>query len=290
MIVKNRAAQLLNTTINYLLWVLFIANLTYLVSCYPNVPEWCYKDLLKINSFTLLIWILVTFFSALISSFAKKYLKGFNYHTKFSLLCLGFTGSIMVFVMANQVLILLMMWGLMGVFMSQLIGVDSRWGEAREASKFALRYFAAGSLFLSAGVLVLAFQTGDFTLSGILSKLNNCIAVHDFVVRFVHHYCRNDSIGNIPFSSLATVCHDCAYASFGFNACRICKRFGNFINAIRNGFIRIKYADYFIYYWGFNCSYCAIYETPTSKCEAKTSLFNHCPNGFYDYAMWFGVF
>lgn len=173
MIVKNRAAQLLNTTINYLLWILFIANLTYLVCCYPNVSEWYYRDILKINGFTLLIWTLVTFFSALISSFAKNYLKGFRYHTKFSLLCLGFTGSIMVFVMANQVLILLMMWVLMGVFMSQLIGVDSRWGEAREASKFALRYFTAGSLFLSAGVLILAFQTGDFTLSGILSKLNN---------------------------------------------------------------------------------------------------------------------
>jgi NAD(P)H-quinone oxidoreductase subunit 5 len=53
--------------------------------------------------------------------------------------------------------------------MSQLIGVDSRWGE--EASKFALKYFVGG-LFLSAGVLLLAFQTESFTLSGIISKLN----------------------------------------------------------------------------------------------------------------------
>jgi NAD(P)H-quinone oxidoreductase subunit 5 len=59
-----------------------------------------------------------------------------------------------------------------GCFMSQLIGVDSRWGEAR-ASKFALKYFVAGSLFLSAGVLLLAFQTESFTLSGIISKLSN---------------------------------------------------------------------------------------------------------------------
>jgi NAD(P)H-quinone oxidoreductase subunit 5 len=54
--------------------------------------------------------------------------------------------------------------------MSQLIGVDSRWGEA-EASN--LQYFVAGSLFLSAGVLLLAFQTESFTLSGIISKLSN---------------------------------------------------------------------------------------------------------------------
>jgi NAD(P)H-quinone oxidoreductase subunit 5 len=42
--------------------------------------------------------------------------------------------------------------------------------EAREI-KIALKYFVAGSLFLSAGVLLLAFQTESFTLSGIISKL-----------------------------------------------------------------------------------------------------------------------
>jgi NAD(P)H-quinone oxidoreductase subunit 5 len=62
----------------------------------------------------------------------------------------------------------------MGVFMSQLIGVDSRWGEG-EKRQFALKYFVAGSLFLSAGVLLLAFQTESFTLSGIISKLSNVL-------------------------------------------------------------------------------------------------------------------
>jgi NAD(P)H-quinone oxidoreductase subunit 5 len=45
-------------------------------------------------------------------------------------------------------------------------------GRSGEASKFALKYFVAG-LFLSAGVLLLAFQTESFTLSGIISKLSN---------------------------------------------------------------------------------------------------------------------
>jgi NAD(P)H-quinone oxidoreductase subunit 5 len=61
----------------------------------------------------------------------------------------------------------------MGIFMSQLIGVDSRWREAREASKFALKYFVGGSFFLSVGVLLLAFQTEALTLSGILSKISD---------------------------------------------------------------------------------------------------------------------
>jgi NAD(P)H-quinone oxidoreductase subunit 5 len=173
MIPQNQQNQSINTIISYFLSLLFIGNVAYLIYYYPNIPEWQSGTILKINGFTVLIWTLVTFFSALISNYSKNYLKGFKYHTKFSVLCLSFTLSIMAFVMANHIALLLATWFLMGIFMSQLIGVDSRWGEAREASKFALRYFAAGSLFLSTGVLLLAFQTRDFTLTGILVKVNS---------------------------------------------------------------------------------------------------------------------
>lgn len=169
----NQSSQFINKTINYLIWILFLGNLSYLLYTFPNVPELYFKNILKINGFTILIWTIVTFFSAVISSYGKNYLLGFKYHTKFSLLCLAFTFAIMIFVMANHVALLLSMWFLMGICMSQLIGVDSRWGEAREASKFALKYFTAGSFFLSAGVLLLAIQTDDFTLIGIISKLSN---------------------------------------------------------------------------------------------------------------------
>jgi NAD(P)H-quinone oxidoreductase subunit 5 len=173
MIVKNALTLFINKATNYLLWLLFIGNFTYLIYRFPSIPEWYYGDVLKINGFTILIWTIVTFFSALISSYGKNYLEGFKYHSKFSLLCFGFTLSIMVFVMANHVAVLLTAWLVMGIFMSQLIGVDSRWREAREASKFALKYFVGGSFFLSVGVLLLAFQTEALTLSGILSKISD---------------------------------------------------------------------------------------------------------------------
>ena len=171
MMLKNYSNNTLPNNISYLMWFLFLGNLTYLIFNYPNTPDWQYQGLLKINGFTLLIWTVVTFFSALISSYGKNYLKGFEYHNKFSVLSLGFTLSILLFVMANHVVILLTTWLLMGVFMSKLIGVDSKWGEAKEASKFALKYFVTGSFLLSIGVLLLAFQTNDFTLNGIINKL-----------------------------------------------------------------------------------------------------------------------
>ncbi|AWG20505.1 pesticidal protein Cry28Aa [Flavobacterium faecale] len=169
---KNKSQQLTNQIINYFLWLFFLVNSSYLVYAYPHVPEVQLGNIIKINGFTLLIWNLVTFFSALISTYAINYLKGFKYHTKFSLLCLGFTMAIMVLVMANNVFLLLAMWLSMGIFMSQLIGSDSRWEEAKEASRFALKYFVSGSIFLAIGVLLLAFELQDYTMTGITSQIN----------------------------------------------------------------------------------------------------------------------
>lgn len=52
--------------------------------------------------------------------------------------------------------------------MAKLIGVNSSWGEAREASKFTQKYFLASTLFLGFGILFLAFQTDHFTLTELL--------------------------------------------------------------------------------------------------------------------------
>ena len=155
------------------LWLMFLCNVSYLVLQTLNPIEWYYGNLVRINGFTILIWTLVTFFSALISHYSINYLKGFEYGAKFSWLCFGFTLSIMAFVMCNHVVLLILAWLLMGVFMSQIIGVNSKWGEAKEASKYALRYFISGSVFLTIGSLLLAFQTGSFTLSEIISETDN---------------------------------------------------------------------------------------------------------------------
>jgi NAD(P)H-quinone oxidoreductase subunit 5 len=57
--------------------------------------------------------------------------------------------------------------------MSQLIGVDKTWGEAREASRFAQKYFLTGTSFLTLGLLLLAFNTQQYTISGLLSAVTD---------------------------------------------------------------------------------------------------------------------
>lgn len=167
-----KAAKILSKTLSTVLWLCFIINVLLLSIYYPTIPQWTLGNLIKIDGFTILIWATVTFFSALISSYATTYLQGFRYQSKFMWLCLAFTGSVMLLVMSNHVLLLIVSWFLMGFFMSQLIGADKDWGEAREASKYTQRYFLAGTFFLGFGLLLLAFQLDTFLVHEIISQID----------------------------------------------------------------------------------------------------------------------
>ncbi len=166
------SSQNLSKIVRTLFWMMFLSTMGTLAVYYPTIPEWTFGSLLKINGFTLLIWATVTFFSALISSYSHNYLNGFKFQTKFMLLCVAFTFSVMLFVMSNHILILSASWLLMGFFMSRLIGVDADWGEAREASKFTLRYFVAGTFFLVVGLLLLAIELDTFLINEITAQIN----------------------------------------------------------------------------------------------------------------------
>lgn len=169
---ESSTAKVASKIITSFLWFLFAANVAYLFSFFPTIPELGYENIFRVNGFTILIWTTVTFFGALVSTYASNYLKGFRYHLNFMLLCLAFTMSVMLFVASEHVALLLGSWLMMGIVMAKLIGVDAQWGEAREASKFTLKYFMTGTLFLSIGVLLLAFQSDMYTVSGIVASMD----------------------------------------------------------------------------------------------------------------------
>lgn len=154
-----------------LLWLLFFCSVGLLTYHQIKNTQWNFNDVFHINGFTLLIWVTVTFFSAVVSSYSKNYLQGFKYHLKFTLLSLSFTLSVMVFVMSNHVIPFLFSWLLMGVIMARLIGVNSDWREAREASKLAQKYFISGTALLSIGVLLLSFYSNQFTIREMVLNL-----------------------------------------------------------------------------------------------------------------------
>ena len=164
---KDIQTSLISKFVIVLLWLLFAGNLAYLILNFNTIPEWNFESAFKINGFTILIWTTVTFFSAIVGSYAGNYLKGFRFHSRFMLLCLGFTLAVILLVAANHIALLLFAWLLMGIFMSRLIGIDKTWGEAREASKFTQKYFFTGTFFLTLGLALLAFYADVFTISGL---------------------------------------------------------------------------------------------------------------------------
>ncbi len=168
---KQNSISSFASSVNVFLWLLFSGNVILLAVSFGNNQTWYLENIIRVNGFTVLIWTTVTFFSAILSTYSIYYLAGFQYQKKFIVLSLGFTLSVMLFIASNHIALLLLSWFAMGVFMANLIGVNSQWGEAQEAKKFAQKYFLLGTFFLSAGVILLATQTNQFTLEGINKNL-----------------------------------------------------------------------------------------------------------------------
>lgn len=162
----------ISRTTSKLLWFFFLISIG-LISYYQiEKPAWQLWNAFRINGFTLLIWATVLFFSALLSTYAKNYLKGFKYHQRFTLLSLGFAISVMIFVMSNHILPLLLSWFTTSIFMSKLIGINKDWREAVESGNYALKFFLSGGVLFSLGVLILSYAVNDYTLNGIIQHIN----------------------------------------------------------------------------------------------------------------------
>ena len=164
---------ILNKIATYFLWLMFTGIMVYLFGFNLDTPKYLIQDYIRIDKFAILIWAVVTFFSAIVSSYSENYLKGFEHHSKFVMLSLGFTFSVMLLVISNHISLFILSWLIMGIFMAKLIGVNSKWEDAKQASKFTQNYFLTSTLFLSIGVILLAIQKQSYFLSELLLKLNS---------------------------------------------------------------------------------------------------------------------
>lgn len=156
--------------VNTCFWILFLVNIGFLAFNFDKT-HWTSLGLIRINRFTILIWTVVSFFAAVILSYSANYLRGYLHRTNFIFFTVGFTFSVMLFVASEHVLLLILSWFSMGYFIARLIGSDKNWGEAREASIFAQKYFILSGIFLSLGLLLLAFKSGSFLVDGIVASL-----------------------------------------------------------------------------------------------------------------------
>lgn len=154
-------------------WFMFLGNAALIVYYFSDFPTWTIGNLFQINGFSIVIWTVVGFFSGIVQMYATNYMKGFKKKQSFLLYCLAFSFAVMLFVISNNVILLVVFWLLMGLIMSKLIGIDSEWKEAKQASIFARKNYVAGTFFLALGVSVLVYATGAFTIKGIFQNIES---------------------------------------------------------------------------------------------------------------------
>ncbi|WP_224484909.1 proton-conducting transporter transmembrane domain-containing protein [Robertkochia aurantiaca] len=155
------------------LWTLFALLSATAIWVYPDFPQWEWQQLLRFNGFTLLIWMTVTFFSALVSTYALTYLSGFTYRRRFMVHTLGFTASVMLLLASENLILLIVSWYLMGLMMSRLIGVRLDWKEAQEARLSSQTYFLTSTLFLIVALALPAMLTKSMTITELLANMGS---------------------------------------------------------------------------------------------------------------------
>jgi NAD(P)H-quinone oxidoreductase subunit 5 len=165
--------KLLSRILIPLTWLMFFTNVALIIYYYSDFPSWNFGEIFQINGFSIVIWTVVTFFSSVVQMYASNYMKGFKKKPKFLILCLAFSLSVMLFVIANNVIFLVLFWLLMGLIMAGLIGIDSEWKEAQHASKFARYNYLGGTFFLALAAWILVYSSGSYTIDGILASLGS---------------------------------------------------------------------------------------------------------------------
>lgn len=154
-------------------WLLFIGSTAVMVYNFSNFPTWTFGDYFQINGFSILLWSVVSFFSAIVQMYATNYMKGFKRKRSFLLYCIAFSFAVMAFVIAIHIVLMVLFWLLMGLIMAKLIGINSEWKEAQYASNFARLNYLGGAFFFGIAVALLIYSTGSLNKNEILANLDS---------------------------------------------------------------------------------------------------------------------
>ncbi|QCC47754.1 proton-conducting transporter transmembrane domain-containing protein [Halobellus limi] len=158
-----------------LVWALCVASLGALAA---RLLGWwsatgTLGDVVAVDGLTLLLWVVVTFFSGIVHSYSRRYMAGDDGVARFFTRVFAFTLVVMVLVAANHAALFAVAWLAMGLVMADLIGHVRGWPQAQAAAALARRYFLASSGLLSLAVAVLWWQTGATTVAGIAASVGS---------------------------------------------------------------------------------------------------------------------
>jgi NAD(P)H-quinone oxidoreductase subunit 5 len=153
------------------MWLLFIVSLSAGLGVIFSAQSIEIAGVMRFDVLAAVMTVLITLVSAIVHSFARRYMDGdSNFSTFFNKLT-GVTLLALLTVCADHVLLLAAAWLGTGLVLARLMGHVSTWPEARHAASLARNSFIGGSLCLAAGLTLLGTATGQWTISGILNGL-----------------------------------------------------------------------------------------------------------------------
>ena len=166
-------SPLVPVALTWLVWSLFAASIAALAARVLVDGTWALSDVVAVDGLTVLLWVVVTFFSAIVHSYSRRYMAGSRYETTFFLTVFGFTLTVMGLVAANHLALFGLLWLTMGLLMARLVGVVEGWEQAQAAARVARRYFLASSALLGVGLTALWWTTGATTISGVAAAADS---------------------------------------------------------------------------------------------------------------------
>ncbi|ADQ69168.1 NADH:ubiquinone oxidoreductase subunit 5 (chain L)/multisubunit Na+/H+ antiporter, MnhA subunit (plasmid) [Halogeometricum borinquense DSM 11551] len=120
--------------LTWLVWSLFVASIVVLIARIRFGDVWEIPGLVAIDGLTVLMWVVVTFFSGIVHSYSRRYMAGSTHKTRFFLAMFGFTAAVMALVAADHVVLFGFLWAAMGLVMAELIGINEGWKQAQAAA------------------------------------------------------------------------------------------------------------------------------------------------------------
>jgi NAD(P)H-quinone oxidoreductase subunit 5 len=153
--------------LTWLVWLLWAGSLGVLVAYLRAGGPWELAGILAVDGLTVLLWVVVTFFSGIVHSYSRRYMAGSSGIERFFTRVFGFTLVVMALVAAAHLALFVLAWLAMGLVMADLIGYAREWPQAQAAGRVARRYFLASSLLLAAGVGRLWLATDATTVTGV---------------------------------------------------------------------------------------------------------------------------
>jgi len=154
-----------------LVWALFLTSLGVLGARLRVGTDWSFGGVVAVDGLTVLLWVVVAFFSGIVHSYSRRYMAGSEHYERFFTRLFAFTLSVMVLVAADHVALFAAAWLAMGLAMADLIGTVRGWPQARAAASLARRSFLASSALLGVALATLSWTTGATTVSGIVTNV-----------------------------------------------------------------------------------------------------------------------